>query len=107
MMTSTPTLKSFENASSLPNSTALLNDLSNGIGQLGVELADVLGNLHFVADRVSHQSAQFGHLTEAATTMVEANRNIDEAARAVQTATSSAVADIGGARDAVDSAAKH
>jgi methyl-accepting chemotaxis protein len=89
------------------NSTALLDDLSNGIGQLGVELADVLGNLHYVAERVSRQSAQFGHLTEAATTMVEANRGIDEAARAVQIATSSAVTDIGGARDAVDSAARH
>jgi methyl-accepting chemotaxis protein len=107
MMTSAPALKTPDDNSSLPNSTALLDDLSNGIGQLGVELADVLGNLHYVADRVSRQSAQFGHLTEAATTMVEANRNIDEAARAVQTATSSAVTDIGDARDAVDSAAKH
>ena len=106
-MTSAPALKTPDDNSSLPNSTALLDDLSNGIGQLGVELADVLGNLHYVADRVSRQSAQFGHLTEAATTMVEANRNIDEAARAVQTATSSAVTDIGDARDAVDSAAKH
>ena len=52
-----------------PNSTALLDDLSNGIGQLGVELADVLGNLHYVADRVSKQSDQFSHLTEAATAM--------------------------------------
>ncbi len=90
-----------------PNSTALLDDLSNGIGQLGVELADVLGNLHYVADRVSKQSDQFSHLTEAATAMVEANRSIDEAARAVQTATSSAVNEIGDARGAVDSAAKH
>ena len=106
-MTSLSALKSQYDTAPQPNSTALLDDLSNGIGQLGVELADVLGNLHYVADRVSRQSAQFGHLTEAATTMVEANRNIDEAARAVQTATSSAVTDIGGARDAVNSAAKH
>ncbi len=105
-MTNAPVLKPHDDAPR-PNSTALLDDLSNGIGQLGVELADVLGNLHYVADRVSRQSAQFGHLTEAATTMVEANRNIDEAARAVQTATSSAVMEIGDARDAVDSAAKH
>ncbi len=96
-----------ESASVQPNSTALLDDLSNGIGHLGVELADVLGNLHYVADRVSRQSAQFGQLNEAANTMVTANRNIDEAARAVQTATSSAVSEIGDARSTVDSAAKH
>ncbi|MBI3700759.1 MAG: methyl-accepting chemotaxis protein [Afipia sp.] len=105
-MTSAPALKPAAD-NPPPNSTALLDDLSNGIGQLGVELADVLGNLNFVADRVSHQSAQFGHLTEAATSMVEANRSIDEAARAVQTATSSAVNEIGDARQAVDSSAKH
>jgi methyl-accepting chemotaxis protein len=107
MMTSSPALKLVENDAPKPDSTALLDDLSNGIGQLGVELADVLGNLHYVADRVSRQSAQFGHLTEAATSMVEANRSIDESARAVQTATSSAVTEIGDARIAVDSAAKH
>ncbi|MBN8981706.1 MAG: methyl-accepting chemotaxis protein [Rhizobiales bacterium] len=90
-----------------PNSTALLDDLSNGIGQLGVELADVLGNLHYVAERVSKQSAQFGQLSEAANTMVAANHQINETTRAVQAATASAVNEIGGARDAVSSAAKH
>src|ERR1700722_9515158 len=82
----------------------LLDDLGNGIGRLGVDLADVLGNLHDVAGRVSRQSAQFGELRKAADTMVAANRNIDEVARTVQGATSNVVSEIGGARDAVVSA---
>ncbi|MBN9586737.1 MAG: chemotaxis protein [Afipia sp. 62-7] len=106
-MTSSPAFRNAENPDARSNSTALLDDLSNGIGELGVELADVLGNLHYVAERVSRQSAQFGHLTEAATAMVEANRSIDEAARTVQTATSSAVNEISDAHGAVASAAKH
>jgi methyl-accepting chemotaxis protein len=84
----------------------LLDDLGNGIGRLGVDLADVLGNLHDVAGRVSRQSAQFGELRKAADTMVAANRNIDEVARTVQSATSNVVSEIGGARDAVASAAE-
>ncbi|MGP8119884.1 MAG: methyl-accepting chemotaxis protein [Xanthobacteraceae bacterium] len=88
-----------------PESDGLLDRLSDGIGALGVELADVLGNLHDVADRVGRQSAQFGQLKSAADTMVSANKEIDHAARAVQSATSSAIAEIAGARDTVDSAA--
>ncbi|HLH90626.1 MAG TPA: methyl-accepting chemotaxis protein [Xanthobacteraceae bacterium] len=84
----------------------LLDDISNDIGRLGVDLADVLGNLHDVAGRVSRQSAQFGTLRKAADTMVASNRNIDEVARTVQTATSSVISEIGGARDAVASAAE-
>ncbi len=85
-------------------SERLLDNLSNGIGQLGVDLADVLGNLQDVAGRVSRQSAQFGQLKQAADTMVAANKNIDVVARTVQAATSSAVSDIAGARETVDSA---
>ena len=88
-----------------PASEGLLDGVSNGIGALGVELADVLGNLSDVADRVARQSAQFSELKTAADTMVAANKEIDQAARAVQSATSSAAAEISGARDAVDTAA--
>lgn len=83
------------------DSEQLLDLLGNRIGGLGVELADVRGNLHDVADRVFRQSAQFGHLQQTADTMVAANRNIDGAARAVQSASSNAVADITESRDVV------
>ncbi|WP_315832228.1 methyl-accepting chemotaxis protein [Bradyrhizobium prioriisuperbiae] len=88
-------------------SERLLDNLSNGIGQLGVDLADVLGNLQDVASRVSRQSAQFGQLKQAADIMVAANKNIDGVARTVQAATSSAVSDIAGARNTVDSAVQN
>ena len=88
----------------IPTADGLLDRVSNDIGALGVELADVLGNLHDVADRVGGQATQFGELKRAADTMVAANKDIDQAARAVQGATSNAIAEISGARDAVDSA---
>ena len=95
-----------EIAATAPDSDNLLDELGNRIGGLGVELADVRGNLHDVASRVSRQSAQFGHLQQTAGTMVASNRDIDNAARAVQTASSSAVADITDSRNVVVSAVK-
>lgn len=85
----------------------LVDELGNGIGSLGVELADVLGNLHDVADRVSRQSNQFGHLQQSADTMVAANRNIDGAARAVQSVTASAAAEITDSKQVVTTAVQH
>ncbi|MBX9711314.1 MAG: methyl-accepting chemotaxis protein [Xanthobacteraceae bacterium] len=85
----------------------LVDELGNGIGSLGVELADVLGNLHDVADRVSRQSSQFGHLQQTADTMVAANRDIDGAARAVQSVTSNAAAEITQSKAVVTTAVQH
>lgn len=89
------------------DSEHLLDELGNRIGGLGVELADVRGNLHDVASRVSRQSEQFGQLQQTANTMVTSNRDIDSAARAVQTASSTAVTDITESREVVVSAVKH
>ncbi|ACI93337.1 chemotaxis sensory transducer [Afipia carboxidovorans OM5] len=85
----------------------LVDELGNGLGNLGVELADILGNLHDVASRVSRQSEQFGHLQETADTMVAANRNIDGAARTVQSFTANAAAEITQSRDVVTTAVQH
>src|SRR5437588_12126398 len=79
---------------------SLLDAVSDGIGKLGVELADVLGNLQFVAERVSRQADQFGQLKQAADTMVTTNRKIDRATRAVQSTTSHAASEISQARGA-------
>src|SRR5467141_4292548 len=75
-------------------SERLVDQLASRIGGLGVELADVAGNLQEVASRVSVQSERFGHLQTTAKTMVAANHDIAGASRAVQLATSAAVADI-------------
>jgi methyl-accepting chemotaxis protein len=89
------------------NSERLVDQLANRIGGLGVELADVAGNLREVAGRVSSQSDRFGALQKAAETMVSANHDIASASRAVQSAASAAVNDITQSRDAVETAVQH
>ena len=94
--------------SSVPSaSERLVDQLANKIGGLGVELADVAGNVQEVAQRVLAQSERFGHLQKTAETMVSANHNIANASQAVQTATSEAVGEITQSRAAVDTAVKH
>ena len=82
-------------AAAVPSvSERLVDQLANRIGGLGVELADVAGNLQEVAGRVSGQSERFGHLQQTAETMVSANHGIASASRAVQTAATAAVGEI-------------
>lgn len=85
----------------------LIDQLANRISSLGVELADVAGNLQDVAGRVSSQSSQFGHLQKTAETMVSANHDIASASRAVQTATAVAVGEITESRAVVERAVQH
>ena len=89
------------------DSERLVDQLANRIGGLGVELADVAGNLEEVAGRVATQSERFGHLQQTAETMVSANRNIAGASRAVQSATSAAVGEITQSRVVVETAVQH
>src|SRR6202166_2238311 len=85
----------------------LVDQLAGRIGGLGVELADVAGNLKEVAGRVSTQAERFGHLQPTAETMVSANHDIASASQAVQTATTSAVSEITQSRAAVETAVQH
>ena len=87
-------------------SERLVDQLANKISGLGVELADVAGNVQEVASRVSTQSGRFGHLQKTAETMVSANHDIANASQAVQSATSAAVGEITQSRAAVDTAVK-
>jgi len=97
-----------EHAATVPSdSERLVDQLANRIGGLGVELADVAGNLKEVAGRVSTQSDRFGHLQKTAETMVSANHDIASASQAVQTATTSAVSEITQSRAAVETAVQH
>src|ERR1700729_3674750 len=89
------------------DSERLVDQLANRIGGLGVELADVAGNLQEVAGRVASQSDRFGHLQQTAETMVSANHNIADASRAVQSATSAAVGEITQSRTVVETAVQH
>ena len=89
------------------DSERLVDQLANRIGSLGVELADVAGNLQEVASRVSSQSERLGHLQQTAETMVAANHGIASASQAVQTATTAAVGEITQSRAAVETAVQH
>jgi methyl-accepting chemotaxis protein len=85
----------------------LIDQLADRIGGLGVELADIAGNVQEVASRVTNQSERFQHLQKTAQTMVSANRNIANASQAVQSTMSAAVVEIVQSRSAVDTAVKH
>jgi methyl-accepting chemotaxis protein len=91
-------------AASPSKSERLVEQLANRIGGLGVELADVAGNLKEVAGRVASQSDRFGHLQKTAETMVSANHEIADASRAVQSATSAAVGELAQSRGTVETA---
>jgi methyl-accepting chemotaxis protein len=84
----------------------LIDDLANRIGGLGVELADVAGNVQGVVSRFAHQSERFGHLQQTAKTMVAANHEIAVASQSVQSATSAAVSEIGQSRTVVENAVR-
>jgi methyl-accepting chemotaxis protein len=97
-----------DHAAAVPSdSERLVDQLANRIGGLGVELADVAGNLQEVAGRVSSQAGRFGNLQKTAETMVSANHNIATASQAVQSATSAAVDEIAQSRAAVETAVQH
>ncbi len=89
------------------DSQRLVDQLANKIGGLGVQLADVAGNLQEVAGRVSSQSERFGQLQKTAETMVSANHDIASASGAVQSATTAAVGEITQSRAAVETAVQH
>ena len=97
-----------ESVPATPTASELLVDqLANRIGSLGVELADVAGNVQEVASRVATQSERFGHLQTTAQTMVSANHQIANASQAVQSAASAAVGEITQSRAGVETAVKH
>jgi methyl-accepting chemotaxis protein len=89
------------------DSERLVDQLASKIGGLGVELADVAGNVQEVASRVSAQSERFGQLQKTAKTMVSANHDIAGASRSVQSATSAAVDEITQSRTVVETAVRH
>jgi methyl-accepting chemotaxis protein len=85
----------------------LVAELASRVGSLGVELADVAGNLEEVTTRVANQAEQFKELQRAAETMVGGNREIDRAAKEAQEAASTAGTEISESRTLIGGAAQH
>jgi methyl-accepting chemotaxis protein len=82
-------------------SSQLVAELASRIGSLGVELADVAGNLDEVSGRV------FKELQQAAEHMVAGNREIDRAAKGAQQAASAAADEISESRVLIGGAVQH
>ncbi|MFN5122519.1 MAG: methyl-accepting chemotaxis protein, partial [Bradyrhizobium sp.] len=85
----------------------LVDQLADRIGGLGVELADIAGNVQEVASRVANQSERFHHLQATAETMVSANHDIANASQAVHSAASAAAGQIAESRRVVQTAVSH
>jgi methyl-accepting chemotaxis protein len=89
------------------DNSRLVSELAARVGSLGVELADVAGNLDEVTRRVGNQVDQFKQLHRAAETMVAGNREIDRAAREAQHAASAAGVEIAESRTLIGGAVQH
>ena len=85
----------------------LVNDIAARVGSLGVEVADIAGNLEDLSARVSGQAAQFEELHQATETMVAGNGDIDHAAREAQQAGSDAGGEIAESRALLGKALEH
>jgi methyl-accepting chemotaxis protein len=85
----------------------LIEELTNRIGTLGVQVADIAGNLDEVTARAGHQATQFNQLLHQAETMVVGNRDIDRAARKTQDAASTAGAEISESRVLIGGIVEH
>ncbi len=77
----------------------LVGELARRIASLGVEVADIGGNLEELTTRLSGQAAQFEELHQATEAMVAGNRAIDRAAHEVQKAASAAGGEIAESRN--------
>jgi methyl-accepting chemotaxis protein len=89
------------------DSARLIAEIAGRIGSLGVEVADIAGNLEEVTSRISNQAAQCEELEQSAQTMVSGNRAIDVAAREAQSAASAAGTEIAESRALMGAAMQH
>jgi methyl-accepting chemotaxis protein len=89
------------------DSARLIAELGGRIGSLGVEVADIAGNLEDVTTRISHQAAQCEELEQSAQTMVTGNREIDRASREAQGAATTAGNEIAASRTLMGDAVQY
>src|SRR5579864_847285 len=85
----------------------VIAEISNRIGGVGVETADIAGNLDEISNRIAREAEQFKSLRRTAETMIETNRDLDKSARAAQTAASAAGTDVEQSRMVVGAAVQH
>jgi methyl-accepting chemotaxis protein len=93
--------------SSATTAESLVGELANRIDKLGVEVADIAGNLDEVTTRFSEQAARFEELQGTVETMVSGNREIDRATRSTQNAANETGAEIAESRTLIGDAVRH
>jgi methyl-accepting chemotaxis protein len=81
----------------------LVADMAKQVSNLGVEVADITGNLDEVTSRVAEQAERFKTLRGTAETMVTSNSDIDAAGRSAQVAATTADREIAAAQASVGS----
>lgn len=80
----------------------LLQELADEAGNLGIEIADVAGNVDDISLRVKQQAEELHALDESASEVSAHNSRIAEAARASQEAASSAAQEVNSSRQTVE-----
>jgi methyl-accepting chemotaxis protein len=91
----------------MPEAEQLVAEIASRIDMLGVEVADIAGNLDEVTERFSREAARFEELQGTVETMVSGNREIDRAARATQGAANETGAEITESRNLIGNAVRH
>lgn len=94
--------------SSSANATErLVGEIASRIDTLGVEMADIAGNLDEVTQRFSEEAARFEELQGTVETMVSGNREIDRAARSTRDAANETGAEMEQSRTLIGDAGRH
>jgi methyl-accepting chemotaxis protein len=89
------------------DSDRLVRELATRVDTLGVEMADIAGNLDEVTSRFTQQAAQFEELQGTVETMVAGNREIDRATRSTQDAATHTGNEISESRTLIGDAVRH
>ncbi|BAI74549.1 methyl-accepting chemotaxis protein (plasmid) [Azospirillum sp. B510] len=85
---------------------AILRDVYRRVGTIGLELADITGNVQEVAAVVDRQGAQFRTLRDTAAAMTSTNAAIDRTAEQASAAAAAATGEIARSRSAVADAVR-
>ncbi len=81
---------------------AVIADIAQQAGVLGVELADIAGNIDDVSARVRNEAELFGELRAAAMALSASNERIGQAAEDARRVSGAAAAEMGDSRARVD-----
>jgi methyl-accepting chemotaxis protein len=89
------------------DSDRVVRELATRLDTLGVEMADIAGNLDEVTSRFTQQAARFEELQGTVETMVAGNREIDRATRSTQDAATHTGNEISESRTLIGNAVLH